>query len=104
MAEIVEPAVEPCETFVSIGAGRLGDSERATFCRCGWESADHRAAVWCDYCESEAHQTAACPFPDHDAYDAAVCPWTDAEECAMAAERSVAGTDGVIPGCEVHGR
>jgi hypothetical protein len=32
------------------------------------------------------------------------CPWTSADECATAAERSVAGIGGVIPGCAVHGR
>lgn len=32
------------------------------------------------------------------------CPWSDADECAMAAERSVAGTDGEIAGCADHGR
>lgn len=41
VAEIVEPEAEPCGTFRSIGVGRLGDAERAMFCRCGWEYADH---------------------------------------------------------------
>jgi hypothetical protein len=30
------------------------------------------------------------------------CPWTDAEECASAAEREVAGTDGVAAHCPDH--
>lgn len=32
------------------------------------------------------------------------CPWTDADECSMAAERSVAATDKPIPGCTDHNR
>lgn len=32
------------------------------------------------------------------------CPWSDAEECSMAAERSVAGTDDDIPPCITHAR
>jgi hypothetical protein len=32
------------------------------------------------------------------------CPWTDADECAMAAERSVAGTSDTVPGCAEHER
>jgi hypothetical protein len=32
------------------------------------------------------------------------CPWTSADECAMAAEREVAGTNASIPGCVTHGR
>lgn len=31
------------------------------------------------------------------------CPWSDADECAMARERSVAGISNVIPACPVHG-
>lgn len=41
VAEIVEPQDQPCGTFRSIGVGRLGDAERALFCACGWEYADH---------------------------------------------------------------
>lgn len=31
------------------------------------------------------------------------CEWTSADECAMAQERSVAGTADEIPTCAVHG-
>ena len=30
------------------------------------------------------------------------CPWTTADECAMAAERAVAGTDAVLAICVDH--
>lgn len=30
------------------------------------------------------------------------CPWTTPDECAMARERSVAGTDAPIPACPEH--
>lgn len=33
----------------------------------------------------------------------AECPYDDADECAMARERQVAGTDEPIPACPVHG-
>lgn len=36
--------------------------------------------------------------------EACSCPWSSVEECAMAAERAVAGTAAPIPGCAVHGR
>ena len=32
------------------------------------------------------------------------CPWESADECAMAAERSVAGVSDTVPGCAYHGR
>ncbi len=55
-------------------------------------------ALWCDYCEHS----------DHDKWDriygATACSWSSAEECAMVAERSVAGRSNVIPGCMAHGR
>lgn len=35
--------------------------------------------------------------------DAVECAWTSADECAMAAERSVAGISDVMPTCSVHG-
>lgn len=59
---------------------------------------------WCDYCERYGHGTAACPITDHDTYDRTYgqCPWTDAEECAMAAEREVAGTDAAPTVCGEH--
>lgn len=31
------------------------------------------------------------------------CPWLDADECALARERSVAGISNDIPACPVHG-
>jgi hypothetical protein len=31
------------------------------------------------------------------------CPWTNADECATARERGVAGTDAMIPDCPEHG-
>lgn len=87
VAEIVEPETEPCSEFRSIGVGRLGDAERALFCRCGWEYADHTTDPNRCTCE-----------------ECSPCPWSDAEECAMAAERSVAGTDDDVPPCITHAR
>lgn len=49
----------------------------------------------CFSCLQRAFHTPGCRFSD-------ACPYTDADECAMARERSVAGTDAPIPSCPEH--
>lgn len=61
-------------------------------------------SLWCDYCERSDQGTDECTITDHEHYDETYggCPWTSADECAMAAEREVAGTDAAPTVCGEH--
>lgn len=66
---------------------------------CGGDADDHGAVLfagnWLARCKraggSQPHDSRACSFG------------VDAQECALARERSVAGVSNTIPACPVHG-
>lgn len=66
---------------------------------------DAAAAIFDELIRREdAGDTEAGAFLDGAWRDESGCPWTSADECATAAERSVAGTNDPIPGCVTHHR